>query len=208
MESKRNTTVRIVPVALLHVFHLPSPQYGLPGSFTTHPSLSVSFFGSFLLFYHMYFTYHLSPQYGLPGSFATHPSLSVSLLGSFLLFYYMYFTYHPPSVGSLGLSPPTPPFLCHSSDRSCCSPTCISLTISPVWTPRVVCHPPLPFSVTIRIFSVVLLHVFHLPSPQYGLPGSFATHPSLSVSTPLEGDDERKGRLVSSSSSVSRIMSI
>ena len=103
--------LRIVPVVLPHVFHLPSPQCGLPGSFNTHPSLSVSFFGSFLLFYHMYFTYH------------------------------------PPSVGSPGLSPPTPPFLCHYSDRFCCSTTCISLTISPVWAPRVFCHPPLPFCV-------------------------------------------------------------
>ena len=146
MESKRNTTVRIVPVALLHVFHLPSPQYGLPGSFTTHPSLSVSFFGSFLLFYHMYFTYH------------------------------------PPSMGSPGLLPPTPPYLCHSSDRSCCSTTCISLTIPPVWAPRVFYHPPLLICVILRIVPVVLPHVFHLPSPQCGLPGSFATHPSLSVS--------------------------
>ena len=171
-ESKRDTTLRIVSVVLLHVFHLPSPQYGLPGSF------------------------------------ATHPSLSVSLFGSFLLFYYMYFTHHLPSTGSPGRLPPTPPFLCHSSDRFCCSTTCISLTISPVWAPRVVCHPPLPFCVILRIVSVVLLQVFHSPSPQYGLPGSFATHPSFSVSTPLEGDDDRKGRLVSSSSSVSRIMSI
>ena len=146
MESKRNTTVRIVPVALLHVFHLPSPQYGLPGSF------------------------------------ATHPSLSVSLFGSFLLFYYMYFTYDPSIIVSPGLLQPTPPFLCHSSDRSCCSTACISLTIPRVWAPRVFCHPPLPFCVIPRIVSVVLLHVFHLPSPQYGLPGSFATHPSLSVS--------------------------
>ena len=94
----------------------------------------------------------------------------------------MYFTYHLPSMGSPGLLPPTPPFLCHSSDRFCCSTTCISLTISPVWAPRVVCHPPLPFCVILRIVSVVLLHVFHSPSPQYGLPGSFATHSSLSVS--------------------------
>ena len=136
-ESKRNTTLRIVSVVLLNVFHLPSP-----------------------------------------------------------------------SMGSPGLLPPTPFSLCHSSDRSCCSTTCISLTIPPLLSPRVFCYPPLPFCVTPRIVTIVLLHVFHLPSPQYGLPGSFATHPSLSVSTPLEGDDDRKGRLVSSSSSVSRIMSI
>ena len=111
MESKRNTTLRIVSVVPLHVFHLPSPQYGLPGSFATHPSLSVSLFGSFLLFYYSYFTYHLT------------------------------------SMGSQGLLPPTPPSLCHSSDRSCCSTTCISLTISPVWVPRVFCHPPLLFCV-------------------------------------------------------------
>ena len=85
-------------------------------------------------------------------------------------------------MGSPGRLPPTPPFLCHSSDRFCCSTTSISLTISPVWAPRVVCHPPLPFCVILRIVSVVLLQVFHSPSPQYGLPGSFATHPSLSVS--------------------------
>ena len=66
------------------------------------------------------------------------------LFGLFLLFYYMYFTNHLPSIGSPGLLPPTPPFLCHSSDRSCCSTTCISLTISPVWAPWVFCHPP-PF---------------------------------------------------------------
>ena len=121
-------------------------------------------------------------SHGLPGSFATDPSLSLSLFGSFLLFYYMHCTHHLPSMGSPGLLPPTHPFLFHSSDRFCCSTKCISLTISPIRAPWVFCHPPLHFSFPFRIVSVVLLHAFHSPSPQCGLPGSFATHPSLSVS--------------------------
>ena len=194
MESKWNTTLRIVPVVLPHVFHMGSLGLLPPTNpflfhfsdrfccLTKCISLTISPVGAPRVFCHpplpFSFTlrkvpvvqlnvFHLpSPQYGLPGSFATHPSLSLSLFGSFLLFYYMHFTHHLPSMGSLGLLPPTPPFLFHSSESSCCSTKYISLTISPVWAPWVFCHPPLPFCFTIRKVPVVQLNVFHSPSPQ------------------------------------------